>query len=80
VAFGQVAIGYRLVQPLGIGQARWRAALGGGLVAVLLEGLGMVPIVGGLAAGVVALVGFGAVLITYYGLRTFEPPTIPGPA
>jgi len=80
VAYGQVAIGYRLVQPLGIRQARWRAALGGALVAVLLEVLGTVPLVGGLAAGVVALAGLGAVLITYYGLRRFVPPTIPGPA
>ena len=80
IAYGQVAIGYRLVGPLGIERARFRAALGAAVLVVLLEIAGLVPFVGSLLAGLVALVGFGAALITYYGLRDFEPPAIPGPS
>lgn len=80
IAYGQVAIGYRLVGPLGIERARFRAALGAAVLVVGLEIAGLVPIVGSLLAGLLALVGFGAALITYYGLRDFEPPAIPGPS
>lgn len=80
LAYGQVAIGYQLVGPLGIEQARFRAAVGAPLLVVVLQIAGLVPFLGSLVAGLVALVGFGAALITYYGLRDFEPPTIPGPS
>ncbi len=80
IAYGHVAIGYRLVGPLGIEQARYRATIGAAVLVVLLEIAGLVPFVGSLLAGLVALVGFGAALITYYGLRDFEPPAIPGPS
>lgn len=80
IAYGQVAIGYRLVGPLGIEETRWRGALGAAVLVVVLEIAGLVPFVGSLFAGLLALLGFGAALITYYGIRIFEPPAIPGPS
>lgn len=49
-----------------------------GLLAFMLavEALARVPVVGAVAQGALLAVGFGAVLLSYVGLRRFEPATI----
>ena len=54
------------------------AALGAIALVLALELLSFVPIVGGLAQLVVVSVGFGAVLVTYFGWQRFEPAVLPG--
>lgn len=44
----------------------------------LLQVLQFVPVVGTLAAGGYSWRGLGAVVIAYYILAPFEPPTLPG--
>lgn len=45
-----------------------------------VELLGQLPLVGGVVQLALAVVGVGAVLITYFGLREFEPARIPAVA
>lgn len=80
IGYGELSIGYLLAGPLPVEQPKWRAALGGVALVLLLQLIGLIPIVGTLVPGLVALAALGAPLITYYGLRSFEPPHIPGPS
>ncbi|MFJ6000562.1 hypothetical protein [Arthrobacter sp. NPDC092385] len=50
------------------------AALGAALVVASLQLLGLVPVVGVLAAAVMAVVATGAVVLTGFGLRRYAPP------
>lgn len=79
VAYGQVAIGYALAAPLPIERATRRAVAGALLFVVLVQLADLLPVVGSTLVGLVSIAGFGAALVTYYGLRVFEPPAIPGP-
>ena len=78
VGYAYVAFGYLLGRRLPV--ERVGRATAGGVVAfvVLMEGLSQVPLVGAMAQLLLVLIGFGAVLITYFGLRGFEPVELPG--
>jgi 4-hydroxybenzoate polyprenyltransferase len=52
-------------------------AIGAALVTLGVDAVGVVPVVGSVLQGGVVLVGVGAVLITYFGLRRFEPVELP---
>ena len=79
MVYGQVAIGYRLAAPLPVKRPQRRAVAGALIVVVAFEVLGLIPVVGSLVVGAVTMAGFGAALITYYGIQEFEPPHIPDP-
>lgn len=79
MAYGQVAIGYRVTEPLPITRPTRRAVVGSVIVVLAFEVVGAIPVAGSLVVGAVTVTGFGAALITYFGLTRFEPPTIPGP-
>ncbi|MFO8114740.1 MAG: polymer-forming cytoskeletal protein [Halorubrum sp.] len=77
VLYGQAVFGYLIGTRLPI--ERDGVATLAGVAGFLLafEVLGAVPFLGGIAQLVVAAVGFGAVLNTYFGLQRFEPVAIP---
>jgi hypothetical protein len=75
--YGYVALGYALGRHLPVERTDLASALGAGAVVLGVEALGRVPHVGGLLQLSVVVVGFGAVLLTYFGLREFEPARIP---
>jgi hypothetical protein len=52
-------------------------AVGAGLFLIGIEALGRVPVAGFLAQFLLVAVGFGAVLVTYFGLQELEPVRIP---
>jgi hypothetical protein len=78
ILYGQVVFGYLIGTRLPIESDGIRTLAGIAALLLVLEILGLVPYVGGIAQLTVALVGFGAVLNTYFGLQRFEPITIPG--
>lgn len=78
VLYGQVVFGYLVGTQLPFERATVATVMGIGLFLLALEGLSLVPYVGGAVQIGVAVVGFGAVLNTYFGLQQFEPVTIPG--
>jgi hypothetical protein len=74
--YAYVCVGYLLGQYLrperpGVGTAAGAVAFLG-----LSELLGFVPVVGGLVPLLVLVTAIGAVLITYFGLRAFQPPRL----
>lgn len=83
VAYGWIALGYALGQWL---RGRWplvggppRAAfVGAALFMVAINGVTLVPMIGELVALIFTLVGFGAVLLTRFGLQTFVPASYSG--
>lgn len=77
VGYAYIAFGYLLGRRLPI--ERVERATAGGVVAfvVAMEGLSRVPLVGATVQLLLILIGFGAVLITYFGLREFEPVELP---
>ena len=78
ILYGQAVFGYLIGARLPI-ESDGIATLAGIAVFLLaLELVGLVPSLGGIAQLAVAVVGFGAVLNTYFGLQRFEPITIPG--
>ncbi len=78
ILYGQTVFGYLIGRRLPI--ERDGVATLAGIAAFLLifELLGLVPYLGGITQLLVAVVGFGAVLNTYFGLQRFEPVAIPG--
>jgi len=78
VVYSYVVYGYLIGRALPIERVDVASAAGAGLFVVALEALGAVPLAGVLGQGLLVAVGFGAVLITYFGLREFEPAEIPG--
>lgn len=77
VAYGVVALGYLVGRRLETPRVGLATALGVAIVVVLLEASSAVPVVGDLLAIGLLLTGFGAVVLTYFGLRRFEPVTLP---
>lgn len=78
VAYGYVVYGYLLGRRLPVERPDLAAAMGGAGFVLVMELLGRLPLVGGLVQVTLVTVGFGAVLVSYFGLRAFEPPEIPG--
>ena len=77
VVYGQVVFGYLVGTRVPVERVQVATVAGVGVFLLVLELLGVVPYVGGLVQLGVAAVGFGAVLNTYFGLKRFEPVTIP---
>jgi hypothetical protein len=73
VLYGQVVFGSLVGRRLPIGSTRVAVLAGIATVLLALELADVVPYLGGLAQLLVAVVGFGAVLNTYFGLQRFEP-------
>ena len=80
VLYGQAVFGYLIGTRLPIERDGVATIVGIAAFLLVLELLGFVPYLGGIAQLTVAVVGFGAVLNTYFGLQRFEPVTIPGGA
>lgn len=78
VVYAYLAYGYLVGRRLPLERVDLATGLGAGAFALGLELLGRVPLLGAAVQFVVIVVGLGAVLITYLGLREFEPARIPG--
>jgi hypothetical protein len=78
VLYGQAVFGYLIGMRLPIESDGVATLAGIAAFLLVLELLGLVPYLGGIAQLGVAVVGVGAVLNTYFGLQRFEPITIPG--
>jgi len=78
ILYGQVVFGYLLGTHLPIERDGVATVAGIAGFLLVLEVLGVVPYLGGIAQLAVAVVGFGAVLNTYFGLQRFDPIAIPG--
>ncbi|WP_227132077.1 polymer-forming cytoskeletal protein [Halorubellus salinus] len=76
--YALAAAGARLGRALPIDRPDVAAAAGAALLVVALDLLDAIPVVGALATLTVVSVGFGAVLVTYFGWQAFEPADIPG--
>jgi hypothetical protein len=76
VAFGIIALGHAVASRARV-DGRWATPLGVVVVMAALQVLGLVPVVGDLAALAVVLAGLGAVLVTSFGLRHFHPDVLP---
>jgi cytoskeletal protein CcmA (bactofilin family) len=82
VAYGWIAFGVALGRVL----VRWRqlsvrpataAFLGTVVFMIAVDVVNLVPVVGGLTGVLATTVGFGAVLLTRFGIRRFVPVTYP---
>jgi len=78
ILYGQTVFGYLIGTYLPIERDGVATLAGIAAFLLALELVGLVPYLGGIAQLTVAVVGFGAVLNTYFGLQRFEPITIPG--
>lgn len=78
ILYGQTVFGYLIGTRLPIERDGVATLAGIAVFLLALELFGVVPYLGGVAQLAVAVVGFGAVLNTYFGLQRFEPVTIPG--
>jgi hypothetical protein len=74
--YAYVGLGHLLGQRVPVETPGLATAIGTVAVAVAFRVLGFVPIVGGLVSILALVVGVGAVVITYFGLREFHPPTL----
>ncbi|WP_254829948.1 polymer-forming cytoskeletal protein [Haloglomus salinum] len=77
VAYSYVVYGSLLGRRLPVERPTLAAALGGAGFVLLMELLSRLPLVGALVQLTLVTVGFGAVLVSYFGLRVFEPPRLP---
>lgn len=73
-----LCVGALVGRHLPIARPDLAAAAGVGVVLVGLEVVGFVPYLGAVVTGTLGVVGFGAVLLSYFGLRAFQPVEIPG--
>lgn len=78
ILYGQAVFGYLIGTRLPIEHDGVATLAGIAAFLLGLELLGFVPYLGGIAHLGVAVIGFGAVLNTYFGFQRFEPITIPG--
>lgn len=78
ILYGQAVFGYLIGTRLPIERDGVATVAGIAAFLLVLEVLGGVPYLGAIAQLAVAVVGFGAVLNTYFGFQRFEPITIPG--
>lgn len=76
IAYGVIAWGYRVGSRLSTSRIGLATAMGVIAVMAILQVVTLVPIVGDLLAIGLLLSGLGAVVITFYGLRRFEPVSI----
>lgn len=76
VLYAYVSVGYLLGERLPIDRPGRATAVGAVAFLLATELLGLVPLIGGLVPVAVLLVAVGAVVITYFGLREFHPPTL----
>lgn len=77
VAFGIVALGHAAGARVPRLHERWATPVGVVVVMAALQVLGLVPVLGDLAALAVLLAGLGAVMVTSFGLRDFRPDVLP---
>ena len=82
VIYGYVVFGYllgaRVVARYGpVERADVATAVGVVVLMLGFDGLSLIPLLGGLVQIGLLLVAIGAILLTYFGLREFEPPTLP---
>lgn len=73
IAYALIAFGYLVGARLPIDRPARASAVGTAAVVVAVDLLGRVPLLGTAVQLLLILVGLGAVLVTYYGLRKFEP-------
>ncbi|WP_440009243.1 polymer-forming cytoskeletal protein [Halomicrococcus sp. SG-WS-1] len=76
VLYGQVVFGHLIGRRLPIDRADVATVAGVGLFLLGIDILGAIPYVGVLVQLVLIVVGFGAVLNTFFGLQRFEPVTL----
>lgn len=77
IAYGVLTWGYLIGEQLGISRVDVATGVGVITVMVLLHILGFVPVIGEAVSIGVFLTGLGAVVMTYFGLRQFEPVILP---
>ncbi|MFC7080595.1 polymer-forming cytoskeletal protein [Halorussus caseinilyticus] len=73
LAYAYVVYGYLVGRALPIDRPDLASAVGSAVVVVAADLLGRVPLVGTAVQGLLVVTGLGAVLVTYYGFREFEP-------
>jgi cytoskeletal protein CcmA (bactofilin family) len=78
VLYGQIAFGYLIGEKSPIDRPPWATVFGIGLLVLFTEAISVLPYLGAVIQGAIAVVGFGAVLNTYFGFTPFEPVRIPG--
>lgn len=77
VGYSYIVFGYLVGRRLPVERPDLAVVAGIALFMLVLEGLASVPLVGALVQLIVLVVGVGAVLVTYFGLRVFEPVELP---
>jgi len=77
IAYGVIAWGYLVGKRLRTPRIGVATGLGVVLVVALTQVLGLIPVVGELITGGLLLAGLGAVVVTYFGVRPFEPVLLP---
>ncbi|SEQ97430.1 bactofilin family protein [Natrinema salaciae] len=77
ISYGIIALGYLAGQQLNTPRVGLPTGLGTVAIMVLLQVIGLIPILGDLIAGGLLLTGLGAVVLTYFGLQEFEPVSLP---
>lgn len=77
VLYGYAAFGHLVGRRLPLERPGAATVAGVGVVLVALELVGRVPYLGAVVQFGVVVLGFGAVLLTYFGLRRFHPATVP---
>lgn len=78
VLYGQLVFGYLIGSRLPIDDQLGATLTGIGIFVLLMEFLGAIPYVGAIVQLSLIVVGFGAVVNTYFGLQRFEPVGLPG--
>lgn len=77
VAYGYLVYGYLVGQRLPIDRPDVASGVGVVVFSAALELVGAVPFVGTAVQLGLLVVGLGAVVVTYFGLQTFEPVSLP---
>ena len=77
VVYSYAAFGYLVGRRLPVERVDLASAAGVTIFVLAVELLALVPVIGALAQIGLVTIGFGAVIITYFGLREFEPVAIP---
>jgi hypothetical protein len=77
VGYGYVVFGFIVGRRLPVDRPDLAVATGVVVVVAAVELLGRVPVVGALVQFVFLTTAIGAILITYFGLREFEPVDLP---
>jgi cytoskeletal protein CcmA (bactofilin family) len=77
VVYGHLVGRWIVTRYLPIERADVAAPIGVVILMLGFDGLSLVPVVGGLVQLALVVVAVGAILLTYFGLREFEPPTLP---